>query len=101
MVEVVQDAAAQVDVVREHLEKIGAALRDARLEAGLTQGEVGQLAGVSRQLVSRIEQGYNGEISAYVSVAAALERRVSVVEGTTLTDAQRAALGRINSSRLF
>lgn len=67
------------DAVAASLEKIGALLRDARLKAMLTQTEVGQLAGVSRQLVSRIEQGCNGEISAYLSVAAALQQRFSVI----------------------
>lgn len=60
------------------LEKIGVALREARLAALLTQSEVGQRAGVSRQLVSRIEQGLNGEISAYAAVAAALQHRLTV-----------------------
>lgn len=64
--------------VEHDLEKIGATLRDARLRALLTQGEVGQRAGVSRQLVSRIEQGLNGEISAYAAVAAALGYRLTV-----------------------
>lgn len=67
-------------VVRETLEKIGAQLRDARVDAYLTQSDVGEKAGVSRQLVSRIEQGCNGEISAYVAVAAALRFRFAVVQ---------------------
>lgn len=71
------------DVVQEHLEKLGAALRDARMKLNLTQGEVGEQAGVSRQLVSRIEQGLNGEVSAYVAVATALRLRLALVEETT------------------
>ncbi len=66
------------DGVQDDLEKIGATLRDARLQALLSQSEVGQRAGVSRQLVSRVEQGLNGEITAYAAVAAALEYRLSV-----------------------
>jgi transcriptional regulator with XRE-family HTH domain len=66
------------DGVQDDLEKIGATLRDARLQALLSQSEVGQRAGVSRQLVSRIEQGLNGEITAYAAVAVALEYRLSV-----------------------
>ena len=66
------------DRVEDDLEKIGAALRDARLQALLSQSEVGQRAGVSRQLVSRIEQGLNGEITAYAAVAAALEYRLTL-----------------------
>ncbi len=61
--------------IQESLESIGAQLRDARVEAFLTQTDVGERAGVSRQLVSRIEQGCNGEISAYVAVATALSFR--------------------------
>jgi len=68
------------DEVLEILEKIGAALREARLKVFLTQSEVGEMAGVSRQLVSRIEQGLNGEISAYIAVAAALHHRLTVVQ---------------------
>lgn len=67
------------DAVQERLEGLGTALRDARLKLNLTQGEVGEQAGVSRQLVSRIEQGLNGEISAYVAVAAAVGLRVALV----------------------
>jgi len=69
---------AMADGVQDDLEKIGAALRDARLQALLSQTEVGQRAGVSRQLVSRIEQGINGEITAYAAVAAALEYRLTL-----------------------
>ena len=79
------------DEVRSSLEKIGTTLRDARLKALLTQGEVGQRAGVSRQLVSRIEQGSNGEISAYVSVAAALNHRFAMVAETAATASEPAA----------
>ena len=78
--------------VRESLEKIGAELRDARVDAYLTQSDVGKRAGVSRQLVSRIEQGYNGEISAYVAVAAALQFRFTVVQEAGLRDNESAGL---------
>ncbi|MGV0993587.1 MAG: helix-turn-helix transcriptional regulator [Mycobacterium sp.] len=74
------------DEVQESLEQIGATLRDARVRAFMTQGEVGQRAGVSRQLVSRIEQGCNGEISAYLAVAGALQHRFTVVEEAVLID---------------
>ena len=69
------------DQVQEQLEAIGAQLRVARIKAYLTQSDVGQLAGVSRQLVSRVEQGCNGEVSAYVAVAAALNHRLTLEEG--------------------
>ena len=72
----------QEDVVQEHLEGLGIALRDARMKLTLTQSEVGEQAGVSRQLVSRIEQGCNGEISAYVAVAAAVGLRFTLAEET-------------------
>lgn len=68
------------EVVDEQLQKLGGALRDARLNLNLTQGEVGERAGVSRQLVSRIEQGLNGEVSAYIAVATALQLRLALVE---------------------
>lgn len=74
------------DEVQKTLVGIGAILREARVEALLTQSEVGLRAGVSRQLVSRIEQGCNGEISAYISVAAALGHRLSVVHEAALND---------------
>lgn len=90
MMDVVRDQ----DSVQECLEKLGGELRDARVRHGLTQGEVGEKAGVSRQLVSRIEQGCNGEISAYVAVAAAVRLRVAVVEETAPTGAED---GYINS----
>lgn len=70
----------QANGVQANLEAIGATLRDARLKEFRTQSEIGELAGVSRQLVSRIEQGCNGEISAYVAVAAALRHRLTLVE---------------------
>jgi hypothetical protein len=47
---------------------------------------------VSRQLVSRIEQGCNGEISAYVAVAAALNHRFIVEELDAIDDNGIAAL---------
>lgn len=71
---------AQATDVQASLETIGATLRDARLKELRTQSEIGELAGVSRQLVSRIEQGCNGEISAYVAVAAALRHRFTLVQ---------------------
>ena len=74
------------------LQKIGATLRDARLQALLTQTEVGQRAGVSRQLVSRIEQGLNGEISAYASVAAALNHELAVTAEATAAAGDPAGL---------
>ena len=73
------------DGVQGDLEKIGAALREARLAALLTQCEVGQRAGVSRQLVSRIEQGLNGEIGAYAAVAAALQHRLALAAEDAVT----------------
>lgn len=80
------------DEVQQELEAIGAELRIARMKAYLTQSDVGQRAGVSRQLVSRIEQGCNGEISAYVSVAAALNHRFVLVEHAATSDTGMAAL---------
>lgn len=80
------------ELVGENLEAIGAALRDARVNAMRTQSEIGQQAGVSRQLVSRIEQGCNGEISAYIAVAAALQYRLTLVREDAVIDAGPAVL---------
>lgn len=68
------------DDVQKHLEALGAVLRDARVKAYMTQSDVAERAGVSRQLVGRIEQGLNGEISAYVAVASALNHRLGLVQ---------------------
>lgn len=80
------------DDVQEQLEQIGAQLRIARVKQYWTQSDVGQRAGVSRQLVSRIEQGCNGEISAYVAVAAALNYRFILEEQPAINDNDVAAL---------
>ena len=80
------------ELVGKNLEAIGAALRDARMNAMRTQSEIGEQAGVSRQLVSRIEQGCNGEISAYIAVAAALQYRLTLVREDALIDAEPAVL---------
>ena len=40
--------------------RIGRALKDARSAAGLTQAEVAQVAGVSREAVSLLENGQRG-----------------------------------------
>ena len=80
------------ELVGKNLEVIGAALRDARVNAMRTQSEIGQLAGVSRQLVSRIEQGCNGEISAYIAVAAALQYRLTLIREDAVIDAGPAVL---------
>ena len=87
-----------VDDVQGSLEKIGATLRDARLKEFRTQSEVGELAGVSRQLVSRIEQGCNGEISAYVAVATALRHRLDLVEEAGPNDTESPGLDFVSSS---
>ena len=83
---------AMSDDVQEQLEQIGAQLRIARIKQYWTQSDVGERAGVSRQLVSRIEQGCNGEISAYVAVAAALNHRFIVEEHAVINDNGIAAL---------
>jgi transcriptional regulator with XRE-family HTH domain len=63
--------------------QLGATLRNARIEAGLTQDELGVRAGVSRQLVSRIESGSpRGEVGRVAQVAAALGYRLTVVAKT-------------------
>jgi transcriptional regulator with XRE-family HTH domain len=69
--------------VDRQLTQLGATLRNARIEAGLTQDEVGARAGVSRQLVSRIESGSpRGEVGRVAQVAAVLGYRITVVPRT-------------------
>ncbi|GEM33426.1 hypothetical protein NN3_44330 [Nocardia neocaledoniensis NBRC 108232] len=63
--------------VRRHLVQLGAMLRKARIDAGLTQDQVGELAGVTRQLVGRVEAGSpRGEIGRIVQIADALGLRL-------------------------
>lgn len=62
------------------LAQLGAELRFARKQAGLTQADVGAKAGFSRQLVNRIEKGYNCEIVAFIAIAGAVGRRLSIAE---------------------
>lgn len=83
-------------LIQEVLAGIGAQLRHARIDAGLTQQDVATRSGVSRQLVGRIENGLNGEISAFIAVANALDHRLSVAEEVPLNDAEQAALDLIN-----
>lgn len=65
--------------VDRQLMQLGAALRNARIEAGLTQDELGDRAGVSRQLVSRVESGSpRGEIGRVAQIAAALGHRLTI-----------------------
>lgn len=65
--------------VDRQLTQLGAALRNARIEAGLTQDELGGRAGVSRQLVSRVESGSpRGEVGRVAQIAAALGYRLTV-----------------------
>jgi transcriptional regulator with XRE-family HTH domain len=66
--------------IDRQLLQLGAELRNARIEAGLTQDELGARAGVSRQLVSRVEAGNpHGEVGRVAQVAAALGYRLAVV----------------------
>ncbi|WP_170847466.1 helix-turn-helix transcriptional regulator [Mycolicibacterium fluoranthenivorans] len=79
-------------LVAETLAQIGAQLRRVRIQAGLTQQDVAFRANVSRQLVGRIENGLNGEVSAYVAVASVLDHRFTVVQEVPLNDHELAAL---------
>ncbi len=80
------------DAERKSLKQIGATLREARLRAYLTQAEVGQRAGISPYVVNRLEQGCNSEIGAYISVAAALHRQISVLHPADIPDIELPAL---------
>ncbi len=84
-------------LVAETLAQIGAQLRHARIAAGLSQLDVANSAGVSRQLVGRIENGSNGEISAYIAVANTLNHRVGVTKEIELNESELAARDLLNS----
>jgi transcriptional regulator with XRE-family HTH domain len=85
--------------VRELLAQLGAELRFARIQANLTQAEVSARAGVSRQLVNRIEDGRNGEISSFIAVATALGRRLHVTGESTLNDSEQFAMNYLDELR--
>jgi transcriptional regulator with XRE-family HTH domain len=78
--------------IQEQLRQLGAELRHARIKAAINQTELAQRAGVSRQLVSRIENGLNAEMGAYLAVINALHRRVRIVEEAAATPDDLAAL---------
>jgi transcriptional regulator with XRE-family HTH domain len=88
--------------IARQLTQLGATLRNARIEAGLTQDELGQRAGVTRQLVSRVESGNpRGEVGRVAQVADALGYRLTVAPRTPPKPTQdrqavRAYLDRLN-----
>ncbi len=47
--------------------------------------------------MGRIENGFNGEVSAYIAVAAALDHRFTVAEEVPLNENELAALDLINN----
>ena len=54
-------------------------LRNARIESGLTQKELGKIIGVSRQLVTRIESGnQNVTIKTLQKLAGALDYSITI-----------------------
>ena len=78
--------------IDRQLTQLGAALRNARIEAGLTQDELGDRAGVSRQLVGRVESGSaRGEVGRVAQIASALGYRLTITPRTPpkLTDARK------------
>lgn len=85
--------------VRELLAQLGAELRFARIQANLTQADVSARAGVSRQLVNRIETGRNGEISSFIAVAKVLGRRLQISGQSTLNDSEQFAMDYLDELR--
>lgn len=75
-----------LDAAREQLAQLGAELRRARVQDARSQADVGEQAGLSRQLVHRIEAGISGGIAAYLAVAGALNRRIALIEATSGKD---------------
>jgi transcriptional regulator with XRE-family HTH domain len=78
--------------VRELLAQLGAELRHARIQANLTQADVGAAAGVSRQLVNRMKTGHNGEISSYIATAKALRHRLKATTTPPPNASEQAAM---------
>ncbi|MFE1205624.1 helix-turn-helix domain-containing protein [Streptomyces sp. NPDC058762] len=61
------------DWIRDHRRTVGARIRAARLHANLTQEKLGELAGMDRQAINRIEQGHQSPIlDNLVSIARAV-----------------------------
>lgn len=85
--------------MRELLAQLGAELRFARLQANLTQADVSERAGVSRQLVNRIEDGRNGNVDSFIAVAKALGRRLHVTGESTLNDSEQFAMNFLDELR--
>lgn len=85
--------------VRELLAQLGAELRFARIQANLTQAELSERAGVSRQLVNRIEDGRNGKVDSFIAVAKALGRRLHVTDESTLNDSEQFAMNFLDELR--
>lgn len=89
-----------VSDVREQLAQLGSQLRNARMAAQLSQDELGRRAGISRQLVSKVESGHpNGEISAVVAIANALDYRLTAVPAKQPNRGEQAALDLISRLR--
>ena len=61
------------------LAQLGAELRHARLKSRRTQADVATAAGLARPTLTRIENGYNGEINVYLAAAHALGYRLTLV----------------------
>jgi HTH-type transcriptional regulator/antitoxin HipB len=70
--------------------EFGAALRQARADAGLTQGELAERAGVSRRWVSAVETGARpgAELTRILAVAEALGQRLELTPIPPLTDVE-------------
>ena len=77
----------------EHLAQIGAELRQLRMAAKLTQADVGRRAGMTRQLVSRVESGrVTSEVWAVAAVASAVQHRLAIVPEVALNEHELAAI---------
>ena len=71
---------------REAAELLGLMIRNARIERGITVGDLAERAGISRGLVHRIEKGEMGSsIGAAFEAAAIVGLRLFESEPTTLT----------------
>jgi len=80
-----------VDVVSEHLKQLGAELKAARRAANITQDSLATHAGISRQLLIRIEAGHNAEIASYLAVATALDLTLTTRQAPASSTSARPA----------
>jgi len=62
------------------IQRLGLQIRDKRVSRGLTQAELGEIAGLTRQKVVAVEKGSGSvSVSAYARALGALDCELSVI----------------------